>query len=396
MLRGEHSSPDPTGSARRHPSRLVVAVERGTEAVTSASLMGSSAVISRARVHSYRLPLKRPWRSARGNWTERRGWLIQLVTRDGLAGYGDCAPLPEAGTELFSVAETALGELLGGAQGCPSEVLLKSLDGCIDAPATRCGVECALLDILSKRETQPLARWLNATAANEVSLNAALGVLDSDIAHRAHAAIEKGHQVLKVKLGIKPAAREIAELKELVETLPDGIRLRLDANGSWDEATASSMIAALGNMPIESLEEPVTKPTWSNLVRLQALAPWPIAMDESLPRWQQGESPGQLPVSRLVLKPMVLGGVLPAMATAIQARAAGVSSIVTSTVDSAAGVHAAAQLAAALAGDLAHGLATSDWFKEDLGSPPTVEGGKLRLDNTPGIGFTPRPGLCLQ
>ena len=347
-------------------------------------------------MHPYRLPLKRPWRSSLGNWTERRGWLIQLVTRDGLAGYGDCAPLPEVGTELFSVAETALGELLRGAQGRSLEVSLKNLDGYTDAPAARCGVECALLDILSKRETQPLARWLNATAANEVSLNAALGSLDSDIAQRAREAIEKGHQVLKVKIGIKPAAREIAELKELVEALPDRIRLRLDANGSWDEATARSMIAALRNMPIESLEEPVTEPTWTELVRLQALAPWPIAVDESLPRWQKAESLGQLPVSRLVLKPMVLGGVLPAMATAIRARAAGVSSVVTSTVDSAAGVYAAAQLAAALAEDLAHGLATSDWLKEDLGLPPTVEGGKLRLGNAPGIGFTPHPGLWLQ
>ncbi|HPB75397.1 MAG TPA: enolase C-terminal domain-like protein, partial [Chromatiaceae bacterium] len=55
----------------------------------------------------YALPLRQPWTSARGTRTERRGWLIEIRAA-GLCGYGDCAPLPEAGTEVEAAAEAML------------------------------------------------------------------------------------------------------------------------------------------------------------------------------------------------------------------------------------------------------------------------------------------------
>ncbi len=358
--------------------------------------MAFDALISTARLHPYRLRLRRPWRTALGEWTERHGWLVRLETEDGLVGYGDCAPLPEVGTELFAVAEATLRELVSGAPGRSPAMLLDRLDECHGKPAARCGVECALLDILSKREARPLACWLNPGARRSVRLNAALGSLERDPLRRARQAVTGGFRVLKVKLGVMSLEQEIAGLQAMVRALPAGVSLRLDANGSWDEAEARDVINALKDMPIESLEEPVKDPEWDTLTRLQALAPWPIALDESLSHWPLDELFGQPPVERLVLKPMVLGGVLPAMALAIRARAEGVSSVVTTTVDSASGVHAASHLAAALEGEPAHGLATSEWLMEDLGTPPTVVDATLMLNDAPGIGFTPHPGLCFQ
>ena len=329
-----------------------------------------------------------------GGWTERRGWLLRLACSDGVVGYGDCAPLPEAGTEIFAVAETALGKLMEHVLGRRADTLLDELGEYNDTPAARCGVECALLDILSSREGLPLCRWLNAGARREVRLNAMLGSLEADAIQCALEAVERGFDVLKVKLGILPLQQEIASLRALAESLPAGVNLRLDANGSWDETRARDVIDAIDDLPVESLEEPLANPGWDSMLRLQALAPWPIAFDESLRRWSLEQLFPQLPVHRLVLKPMVLGGLLPAMALAVRARSEGADCVVTSTVDSAAGVYAASHLAAALSGSLAHGLATSEWLKEDLGPPPSLVKARLMLDDSPGIGFTPRPGLC--
>jgi len=71
----------------------------------------------------------------------------------------------------------------------------------------------------------------------------------------------------------------------------------------------------------------------------------------------------QKPVRRVVLKPMVLGGLVSALALARRAREVGVECVVTTTVDSAVGVTAALHLAAAVANDLAHGLATSSGWR---------------------------------
>jgi len=97
----------------------------------------------------------------------------------------------------------------------------------------------------------------------------------------------------------------------------------------------------------------------------------------------------QPPVRRVVLKPMVQGGLVPALALARRAREAGVECVVTTTVDSAVGVTAALHLAAAVANDLAHGLATSAWLESDVGNPPQPTGGVLRLADRPGLGCVP-------
>jgi O-succinylbenzoate synthase len=68
-------------------------------------------LIERVDLVPYRLPLARVWASARGNFRERRGWLVSVRCGD-LRGYGDCAPLPEAGTET---AEAAAHQSEGGA-----------------------------------------------------------------------------------------------------------------------------------------------------------------------------------------------------------------------------------------------------------------------------------------
>ena len=56
----------------------------------------------------YRLPLRQPWAGARGGFAVREGWLVRLVTDSGLIGYGDCAPLPQAGTENMDSAVACL------------------------------------------------------------------------------------------------------------------------------------------------------------------------------------------------------------------------------------------------------------------------------------------------
>jgi O-succinylbenzoate synthase len=42
----------------------------------------------------------------------------------------------------------------------------------------------------------------------------------------------------KWKVGVLDPDTELQLLEQLLEQLPDGAKLRLDANGSWDRATA--------------------------------------------------------------------------------------------------------------------------------------------------------------
>ncbi|MBZ0095922.1 MAG: o-succinylbenzoate synthase [Sulfuricella sp.] len=341
----------------------------------------------------YRLPLRQPWVSARGGFAVREGWLVRLVTDAGLIGYGDCAPLPQAGTESMDSAVACLSGWAAALPGLPLEVALGRITAsAAGAPAACCGLETALLDLLAQRAGLPLARWLNPRSSAAVKVNAVLGGLDRQVTERALAAVAEGYSVLKLKVGLAAGHEEIPLLHDLVRCLPAGVSLRLDANCAWNEAEAEDFLGALAGLPVESVEDPLASPDRAGWLRLQAKVPFPLAADESLRIMGADAAFNQPSVRRVVLKPMVLGGLVSALALARQAREADVECVVTTTVDSAVGVTAALHLAAAVANDLAHGLATSAWLLRDVGEAPLVAEGVLRLGSDPGLGCCPVTG----
>ena len=361
-----------------------------SELSSAADLLRTAPVrIAEAGVARFALPLRRPWNSARGSRDTRRGWLIRLRSSDGLIGIGECSPLPGAGTESFDHAARRLKDLLPKFAGSTPETVLDLLPAVETSPAVRCAVETAILDLAATAAGQPLSRLLNPAARDNVAVNAALGSLDDQISKRASDALSQGYQILKLKLGVRPLEQEIAALYALAPQLPAGTRLRLDANGAWDEAASRTAVAALADLPIDALEEPLGGADLEAWRRLQALAPWPLAMDESFHRWPRQTLLADPPARRIVLKPMVTGGSLPALETAVRARRSGIEVIVTTTLDSAVGTWAALHTAAALGTDQTHGLATSGWFAEDVGVPPTIERGQMRIGARPGLGVTP-------
>jgi L-alanine-DL-glutamate epimerase-like enolase superfamily enzyme len=102
---------------------------------------------------------------------------------------------------------------------------------------------------------------------------------------------------------------------------------------------------------------------------------------------------GGMPAARaFVLKPMVLGGLLPALMFARQAARQGLEAFVTSSLDGVVSRAGAAHLAAALpSGRLAAGLGVGSLFKLDEADPAEQAfrpvGGRIRLPDAPGLGL---------
>lgn len=355
-------------------------------------------MITAIALSPYRLPLRRPWCSARGAVGERLGWLVGCEA-DGLVGYGDCAPLPAAGTEdraaawgwLSAWRETALGRT-----PCAALMELEGTDGDGKggaAPAARYAAECALADLAAQAAGVPLARWLapgtELDAQPSVPVNAALGPLAEVTGAGLADCATEGYLVFKVKVGLAGLRSELRQIEDLASSLPPGGRLRLDANGAWTLAEAQRAVAALNALPIEALEEPLGDPAPANLGALQGLAGFPLALDESLTRPGTVWDLHDLPVRRLVLKPAGLGGLRRTLALAGTAARAGIEVVVTSLIESAAGLWPTVQLAAAIGSPIPQGLATAAWLARDLGGPPRPRAGRLEIPRVPGGGFRP-------
>jgi len=355
--------------------------------------------IRTSRLLPYRLPLKRPWRTRRGLLNERPGWIVELTTADGRQGYGDCAPLPEAGTENPDAAHAWLSRYLASVPAHDLDDALASLPLPTRTPAARHALETALLDLLSQIEGMPLRRRLSPDAVDALLVNASAGALDEQALERCIELIEQGFSILKLKVGLAGVDQEIDRLGALCLRLPSQISLRLDANGAWSRNEAQRFLDGIAGLAIESLEEPLAEPTHGALRRLQDSTRIVLALDESLGRFPSETLLTQPPVARLILKPPALGGMLPALSLAVQAARAGLQTLVTSTLESALGVQAVAQLAAALprsTAPLAQGLATGSWFERDLADAPGIVQGQMVLPDSPGLGISLKPEFDLK
>lgn len=339
-------------------------------------------------VEPYRLRLRAAWRSARGDREFRDGWLLR-ARAEGLEGVGDCAPLPAAGTEQPQEALVWLQRLRDEARGHPVATCLKLLDNLPCPSAARCGVETALLDLMARAEGLPLARLLAPDAASEVAANASVGAADRGLIARCNAALDQGFSVLKVKAGMLPISEELTFVREVAALLPPGARLRLDPNRAWSEADARLALAALAELPVDAVEEPLAQPSLEALAALQREVPFAIAIDESRQQLGLENILATRAVRRLVLKPILLGGPRATLDAARRTRAAGMEWVITTTVDSAVGCWTSVHVAAALPGACAHGLATSEWLAEDVAAPPRPVAGRIAIPETPGLGLSP-------
>jgi o-succinylbenzoate synthase len=359
-------------------------------------------LLRRVRLSPFRLELRHAVVTARGSTRSRTGFLIELEDEAGRVGIGEATPYPLAGTEGLAACQSALLSALellstGRVPSDPKRVdrVLDAIGDLRKAPAARFGVELALLDLIAQRRQLPLARLFRANAGPTVQVSVLLPHADPAVlARTTRRLVRGGFQVFKIKIGAAPLARDRARVAAVREAAGPRARLRLDANGAFGGvAAALAALRQLHEFRIEFCEEPLARPTPAALARLRKRSPIPIAADESLASPERALGfVRQRSVDVLVLKPMVLGGVMRALALARRARAAGIRSLATTTLDGVVARLGAAHLAAALPPcGLASGLATGSLIQRDLRADPSkVSRGWLQLPRGPGLGFSGR------
>ena len=207
--------------------------------------------------------------TAHGALRERRGWLLRLEAEAGLqaVGWGEASPL-EADHPAVAAA----------LEGLPQTLRRSELEHLL--PALPLPLGFALGAALAERDglgSPGGMGWLAAPASAWL-LPAGPAMLASLEQVLAQAGTPP---VVKWKVAALPVSEELELLEQLLKRLPLGARLRLDANGGWDRATAAVWAERLAKEPrLEWLEQPLDP---SDQAGLEALAAQlPVALDESL------------------------------------------------------------------------------------------------------------------
>ncbi|XXF81132.1 mandelate racemase/muconate lactonizing enzyme family protein [Myxococcaceae bacterium GXIMD 01537] len=355
-----------------------------------------------------RIELARPLKTARASYTAREGFVVRLTDEEGHVGLGEAMPLEEFGTESAATSERVLRFLLDAVRGRSIGDDLDDVEEAVYAlmqeeasaqpddaghtPAASHALEQALLDLAAQRQGLPLNQLLSGGARQELDVSALLREESPEaLAEEARRAVEAGYETLKLKVATGPLDADEARVKAIREAVGPAVKLRIDANGGWSDTEAARALDRLGWYGLELCEQPVPPAELQNLWRLQRRAPCPLAVDESL------ASPellptllGDTPVAHVfVLKPMVLGGLLPALGIARRGAAMGVESYVTSSIDGVVARAGAAHLAAALpSGKYASGLSVGSLYTNEPAEHPFQPSrGRIRLPAAPGLGL---------
>ena len=264
----------------------------------------------------FRFPLPTALVTAHGAVVERRGWLLRLSRDDGAVGWGEAAPWPgsaeqqRTGRRLagegqspagavspqLAAVELAIAELGPSRERTELESVVPALPACLGFAL---GLALAELDGLGAADPRdraggergaeqeswagpwrpaPASAWL--LPAGEAAL-VALETLLAGAEPGQGWAPGVGALTVKWKVAVGADPEERAVLEHLLAQLPSGSRLRLDANGGWDRATAQAWAERLAPDPrLDWLEQPLAPSDPQGLAALAAVVP--VALDESL------------------------------------------------------------------------------------------------------------------
>lgn len=307
--------------------------------------------------------------------------MLTEIEYDGLIGYGEASMPPYLG-ESQETASRFLSSLDLGQFTDPfrAEDILNYVDGMAPGNyAAKASVDIALHDLLGKIMGQPWYRIWGYDPAETPDTSFTIGIDTAEVV-RQKVKEASSFKILKVKLG-RDNDREMIETVRSETDVP----LCVDVNQGWtDRRKALDMIYWLKEKGVVFVEQPMPRTAVDDMAWLTRHSPLPTMADESLQRLPDVMKACGV-YSGINIKLMKCTGMREAYEMLTLARALDMKVMIGCMTETSVAVSAAAQLSpmadwADLDGNL---LISNDPFRG-----VTVEDGKLKLVNEPGIGVS--------
>jgi O-succinylbenzoate synthase len=338
-----------------------------------------------------RMPLVRPFRTARGVTTHKEALLVHVVT-DRSEGWGECAAeaAPGYAGETLATARLVLRDHL-----VPRAFAGADLAEVRGNPFARAALEAALLDAALRASGESLAAYVGGVRTTVVA-GVAIGITEDEKELRALAAeyVDAGYERIKVK--IEPGA-DVAPLAAVRAEVGDAVALAADANGCYSLRDAPTL-ARLDQFDLQCIEQPLAPDTLGDHAELARTIRTAIALDESITSHAVASDAIALGACRVVnVKPGRVGGIAEAERVhdvCVDRRApALIGGMLETGVGRAVNVALAAMPAFTEPGDLS---ASNRYFAEDLTEPFFLEDGCLQVPDGPGIGVAIRDDVLTR
>ena len=337
-----------------------------------------------------RVPLVAPFRTARGVTRTKEALLVR-VDVDGMIGWGECVAerAPTYAADTIDGARLALRDHL-----LPRVFAGASCDDVRGHAAARAALQCALLDARLRAEGVSLSAHLGGTRAF-IDAGVAIGLHDDldELRSVVRRCVEQGYRRIKCK--IEPG-NDVRVVRAARAAAGDDIALAADANGSYSLDATGALFAALDDLGVQCVEQPLPPDALVDHATLARERPGTsICLDESITSATVARDAIALHACDAIsVKAGRVGGLAEARDVHDVCYAAGIAVLAGGMLET--GIGRAALLAlASLPGFTWPGdCSASDRYfgpDGDLTEPFVLDGGRLRVPDAPGLGVDPRP-----
>jgi len=342
---------------------------------------------------------KEPYHWAHGTTYGAEVILVEVLTGDGVKGYGESIASPDsAGVEAF--IRTAARHLVGQSVFDSRQVMRRCYHALFQAHGTcsaprfggqiLAGLEMAMWDAAGKIAGCAVHELLGGKVRQTIEYFGFIqGESPQSLAADAARLVSEGHRVIYGKIG-RGDDLDIEIVRQVRQAVGDNVRLRFDPNEAWDPLTAARMIAKLAQYDLEMIEQPCAHPSLEALRQIRENSPVPIAADQSVfnaADVYRAVTAGAADL--IVLGLHETGGIVPFLEAAAVAAAAGVNLCLHGLHETGITTCAANQVAAVIPNlddgnqYMNHLLVSDIVISPDL----ALTDGRLPVLSGPGLGF---------
>lgn len=253
--------------------------------------------ISEIRISLARLPLAVPISDAKvltgrqKPLTEVAMLFAEMVTADGLTGFGFSYSKRAGGPGLYAHAREIGADLLGEDPNDIARLWTKLVWA--GASVGRSGLSTqaiaafdnALWDMKARRANLPLAKLLGSRREGVNCYNTSGGFLSSpieEVLENIEASIAAGIGGIKIKVGHPDPATDLSRLEAVARQIDGRVALMVDANQQWSRKDALRMCRAMESYNLVWIEEPLDAYDVEGHAALAAAFATPVASGEML------------------------------------------------------------------------------------------------------------------
>ena len=241
-----------------------------------------------------RIPLATPYRLSKviGTQTHSDAVIIKITLEDGSVGWGECDPGGIAFTG--NTGETVFPEVRQQSEQMIDhnvEDWVTQGHGRNNQGTSGAVFDVACHDALGRATNKPVWQFLGTRQRDRIPslwpTSSGTAEEDLDIIQLRYG---QGFRTYMLKMGDRPATEDLERLQQVLISIPDDVKIMVDANQGWNRQEARLFAEGAADLPLILIEQPVAADDHEGLHALRKTG-CRISVDESM---QQPQDAGAI------------------------------------------------------------------------------------------------------